>query len=359
MMTPESILHNDKPSNYFDLFKKYRFGELHFKQDEQTGLFAIVAIHSTKLGPALGGCRFRHYATIDEAIIDVLRLAHGMTYKAAIHRLPLGGGKSVIIQPTGPFSRKDLFLSFAKFVHSFDGRYITAEDSGTTVEDMDIIRSFTPYVTGDTSQTFSCKDPSPLTALGVRRGIEAAVKHQFQRSTLEGIHVAIQGIGQVGYPLAKELFLKGAKLTVSDIHPQKATQCRDEFGAHIVSTEEIALAPCDVFAPCALGNAINHANIDKIQAKIIAGSANNQLESPMLALKLKERGILYAPDYVINGGGLIHVAAQYTYKTEREAKEMVENIYQTLLLIFERAKANDLPTNIVADGIAEQYLLPI
>lgn len=343
----------------FEIFKKLHFGELHIKQDEETGLFAIIAIHNTRLGPALGGCRFRPYATVQEGIIDALRLAHGMTYKAAIHRLPFGGGKSVIIQPSAPYSRKDLFLAFGKFVHSFDGRYITAEDSGTSVEDMDIIRTYTPYVTGNTSQAFACKDPSPLTALGVRCGIEAAVKYQLNRSTLEGIHVAIQGVGHVGYPLAKELSERGATLTVCDIHPQKAIQCRDELGAMIVPSEDIHKIACDVFAPCALSNAINHQNLDEIQAKIVAGSANNQLESPILAQKLKERGILYAPDYVINGGGLIHVAAQYTYKTEHEARELVENIYHTLLLIFERADTSDLATNIVADSIAEQYILPI
>jgi leucine dehydrogenase len=319
-------------------------------------MMAIIAIHSTRLGPALGGCRFRAYHSIEEAIIDAMRLAQGMSYKAAISNLPLGGGKSVIIHSPQLTDRTQLFRSFGKFVQELGGRYIAAEDSGTSVADMDVIRTVTPFVTGNTSQVFVNKDPSPLTAIGIRRGIEAAVKYQLQRDSLKDLHVAIQGVGNVGYHLAKELHQHGAKLTISDIKPDTTNRIAKEFHALALPPDEIHKVVCDVFAPCALSNAVSFKNIHEIKAPIVAGSANNQLESPELATQLKDKGILYAPDYVINAGGLIHVGAQYANQTEQMARENIDNIYNTLLMIFERSTKENLSTLEIANRLAEQRL---
>lgn len=343
-------------SNFFSTFLQLQYGEIHIKQDEKTGLLAVIAIHSTRLGPALGGCRFLPYSSLDAAIVDALRLAHGMSYKAAISGVAFGGGKAVIIKPSPLTDRKALMLAFAQFVQDLGGRYITAEDSGTSIADMDIIQTVTPFVTGHSTQIFINNEPSPLTALGVRRGIEAAVFHRLKRSDLKGIHVAIQGVGNVGYPLAKELQACGAKLTISDINSEALARCRDEFGAQVVGVDEIHRVTCDVFAPCALGNIIRADNIDEIQAPIIAGSANNQLENTDIAYSLKKKDILYTPDYVINAGGLIHVEAQYHHKSENDARDKVKAIYETLQLIFERAEKEDLPPLIIANRIAEQRL---
>ncbi|MBS0285876.1 MAG: Glu/Leu/Phe/Val dehydrogenase [Proteobacteria bacterium] len=347
---------NLAPLSVFSQFLSLRCVDLHLKHDESSNMLAIIAIHSTHLGPALGGCRFRAYPSIEHGIIDAIRLAHGMSYKAAISNLPFGGGKAVIIQTPQMTNRTEIFRSFGQFVQELGGRYITAEDSGTGVEDMDVIRTVTPFVTGNSSQKFICKDPSPLTAIGVRRGIQAAVKHHLHRDTLAGIHVAICGAGHVGYYLAKELHQLGARLTITDIKPETTERCADEFHATPVSPQDIHKVESDVYAPCALSNAVSFENIDEINAKIIAGSANNQLESPLLAERLMQKGILYAPDYVINAGGLIHVAAQYNNQTENMAKENIENIYNTLLMLFERAAKENVSPLDVANRLAEQRL---
>lgn len=339
-----------------NLLEQLHYGELHLKRDEATGLLAIIAIHSTRLGPALGGCRLKPYTSLEEAIIDALRLAQGMSYKAAIHQLPLGGGKAVIIEPLVPYARTALFQAFGNFVHSLGGKYITAEDVGTNISDMDIIRTVTPYVTGNSQPGFTTNDPSPLTALGILRGIEACVQFQLQRNSLTGLHVAIQGLGNVGYKLAELLHQHGAKLTVCDMRLTLALKAQQILGATIVTPEIIDTIPCDVYAPCALGNAVNYRNINILQAKIIAGSANNLLESPMLAQNLKERGILYAPDYVINGGGLIHATAQYLHHSEAQAKIQVMQIYDTLLGIFQRAEKENVAPAFIADTIAKERL---
>ncbi len=352
----DQSLSNFEQTGVFSQFFSSRAIDLHLKHDESSNMLAIIAIHSTRLGPALGGCRFRHYPSVEHAIIDAIRLAHGMSYKAAISNLPFGGGKAVIMQTENVAHRTQLFRSFGHFVHELGGRYITAEDSGTGVEDMDIIRTVTPFVTGNSTQLFAIKDPSSLTAIGVRRGIEAAVKHQLNRSTLDGLHVAICGVGHVGYHLAKELHQRGAKLTIADIKPETTERCADEFHAIALPSSDIHKQDVDVYAPCALSNAVSFANIEEIKAKIIAGSANNQLESPALAQRLKEKGILYAPDYVINAGGLIHVGAQFNNQTEHTARENIENIYNTLMMIFEKAAKENLSPLEIANQLAEQRL---
>lgn len=266
--------------NLFEHLEKYRYGEVHVRRDAESGLAAIVAIHDSRLGPALGGSRFISYAHEELALVDALRLARGMTYKAAITGLPHGGGKSVIIRPSKAFDRTALFTEFGRFIENLGGRYITAEDSGTSVADMEIVRKQTRHVTGLPPKDGGGGDPSPYTALGVRRGIEACVKHALGRSSLDGVRVSIQGVGHVGYYLAKELHTLGAKLTVSDIDLARTNRVREEFGATVVQNDQIFGQDVDVFAPCALGAVLDDGTIPQIRAKIIAGAANNQLAEP-------------------------------------------------------------------------------
>lgn len=330
--------------------------EVHIKADPETGLYAIVAIHSTKLGPALGGCRCIHYHNLSSAIVDATRLARGMTYKAAISGLPQGGGKAVLMRPDHIQDRHAYFASYAKFINDLGGRYITAVDSGTTTADMDIIAQYTNYVTSTSSTNGFPGDPSPLTALGVQRGIEAAVAFKFGRKSLDGLHIAIQGVGQVGYPLAKYLYGLGARLTVCDVNNEATFRCANEFNAQVVGVDEIFSVPCDIFAPCALGAVINDDVLNVLDTKIIAGSANNQLAESRHGKILHDRGILYAPDYVINAGGLIHAVAQYNHTSIDEAHQHIIKIYDTLMTIFERSNESNMPTNEIADALAAERL---
>ncbi|KTD21657.1 Leu/Phe/Val dehydrogenase [Legionella londiniensis] len=329
------------------------FGELHFKVDSKTGMKAIIAIHSTKLGPALGGCRFIPYPDTFSALFDAMRLARGMSYKAALANLPLGGGKAVIIQPETDYDREAYLRRFGEFVHDLGGRYITALDSGTQLSDMDIIAQHTEYVASLSSYN---GDPSPYTAKGVLRGIEAAVLFQLGRERLEGLHVAIQGLGHVGYLLASYLHEAGAKLTVADINPQRVQEAVAAFGATAVATEEIHKVPCDVFSPCALGAVINDISINQLQTTIVAGAANNQLAHAYHGQKLHDRGILYATDYVINSGGLIFAASKYLKSAEEQVDERINGIKTTLLQIFTRSKEENRPVSEIADMLAQEKL---
>ncbi|MBT8495657.1 MAG: leucine dehydrogenase [Deltaproteobacteria bacterium] len=340
----------------FDLLKQHSYGELHLKRDQASGLQAIVAIHDTRLGPALGGCRFIHYDTERDAIIDALRLARGMTYKAAITGIEHGGGKSVIIKPRTKFDRTQLFQAFGKFLEDLGGHYITAEDSGTSVEDMEVVRSVTKHVTGVPPAKGGGGDPSPFTALGVRRGIEACVRFAMGSDSLQGIHVAVQGVGHVGYHLCKELHAHGATLTVADVDPFKAERAHREFDAKVVDLDEIFTIDCDVFAPCALGSALNAKTVPSLRCKIVAGAANNQLADDHIADDLMQRDILYAPDYVINAGGLVNVAQEYAGYDADKARTRTLKIHDTILEIAERAKQSETPTNIIADKIVEERL---
>jgi len=341
----------------FGLMASYDYGEVHFERDAATGLKAIVAIHDTRLGPALGGCRFLPYAQDEDALVDALRLARGMTYKAALADLPHGGGKSVLIRPQNPhFDRAALFMAFGRFIENLGGHYITAEDSGTGLEDMEIIRSVTRHVTGVDQANGGSGDPSPFTALGVRRGIEACAKVKLGRDTLEGLHVAVQGVGHVGYHLCKQLAAEGAKLSVADVDPLKAERAQREFGAAVVPLEKIFEIPCDVLAPCALGSALNDETIPRIRATIIAGAANNQLAEPRHGDDVNARGILYAPDYAINAGGLINVAMEVTGYDADKARARTMKIYETIFEIAERSKKSLTPTYRVADLMVEERL---
>jgi leucine dehydrogenase len=341
----------------FEALANHDYGEIHLKRDAASSLQAIIAVHDTRLGPALGGCRFIHYDTEAEAITDALRLARGMTYKAAITGLELGGGKSVIMRPHWQFDRAALFRAFGKFVDDLGGHYITAEDSGTSIEDMEIIRTVTKHVTGAKPEHGGSGDPSPWTALGVRRGIEACVKFRLGRDSIEGLCVAVQGVGHVGYHLCRELHALGARLIVADVDPLKSERAQREFGAEIVSLERIFTVECDVLAPCALGSALNDTTINKLKCGIVAGAANNQLAEPRHGDDLMQRGILYAPDYAINAGGLINVACEIDGYDEPKVRERITRIYDTIFEIAERASKAMAPTYRIADTMAQERLV--
>lgn len=353
-------LHNNNLHTEDDLldYAEYLgFGDLYIKVDNKTGLKSIIAVHSTKLGPAIGGTRCIPYPSTDAAIRDALRLARGMSYKAAICNLPHGGAKSVIIRPPNldAAKRQQLFQKFGELVEHVKGQYIAAMDSGTEINDMDAIAKSTKYVTC-TSDSIGDGDPSPHTALGVLRGIEATVKFRLGRDDLSGLHVAIQGVGHVGYYLAKFLHEKNVKLTVCDINPDATNRCVNEFGATVVSTNEIYSVPCDIFAPCALGGVINENTIPQLKTNMIVGSANNQLAKMSFDQVLFERDITYAPDFLVNAGGLIHVAGLYDFGEEKQAHEQIIKLYDETLNLFIRAEKENKPTNQIAIEIAKERL---
>jgi len=292
----------------FDYLEKYDYEQLVICQDRTSGLKAIICIHDTTLGPALGGTRMWNYESEEDAILDALRLAKGMTYKNAAAGLNLGGGKTVIMGDSRTQKSEELFRAFGRYVQSLNGRYITAEDVGTTVRDMDWVHLETEFVTGVSSSYGASGDPSPMTARGVWRGMKAAAKEAFGSDSLKGKTIAIQGLGHVGYYLAKHLHEEGAKLIVTDIQDDVIKHVVDEMGATAVGSEEIFGVEADIFAPCAMGAVINDATIPQFKFKIIAGAANNVLKEERHGDKLHELGILYAPDYVINAGGVINVA---------------------------------------------------
>lgn len=343
--------HNDS-ENFMDYALAHGFGELHIKLDPETGMKAIIAIHSTKLGPALGGCRFIEYVDNNAAIYDAMRLAIGMSSKAALANLSLGGGKAVIIKPSKPYDREAYLHCFGKFIDKLNGRYITAMDSGTQLEDMDIIAQHTPYVASRSNHG----DPSPSTAHGVFRGIEASVHYKLGKSSLNDLHIVIQGLGHVGYHLAQLLHRAGAKLTVADINPALVERAAIAFNANVVDTHQIHAVPCDVFAPCALGGILNETTINQLQTTIVAGAANNQLAHSINGQLLHDNGILYAPDYVINAGGLIFAASRYSETSEEKMLQHIDGIAMTLLEIFERSTLQNRPTNAVSDAIAKERI---
>lgn len=353
--TPRIKTQRNSSDVLFRYAERLGFGEVHVKFDRATGLRAIVAIHNLKLGPAIGGCRLVHYSNTDAAIEDALRLGYMMSFKAAVSNLPHGGAKAVLMKPKVIKDRKAYLQAFGDLVNELGGRYITAVDSGTSPADMDIIESRTPYVTC-TTMSKNSGDPSPQTALGVLRGIEAAVKFKLGKTNLDGLRVAIQGAGNVGYYLARELHARGAILTVCDLNVTAVQRCVDEFGAEVVSTDSIYDVPADVFAPCALGAILNFNTIKRLRVLIVAGSANNQLAHSKHGTLLHERGILYAPDFVVNAGGLIFVAAVYDHSDIKQANQQVEDIYNTLMEIFEKSKAENVATNQIAEQLAVSRL---
>lgn len=336
----------------FNQMENSQLQGLHFRSDPQTGLQAIVAIHSTARGPALGGCRFISYASSDDAITDAIRLARGMSYKAALAGLPLGGGKSVIIRPQKAFDRQRLMESFGRFVNDLGGRYITAMDSGTQISDMDAIARHTSFVTC----TRESGDPAPYTARGVFEGIKASVKHKFRKDDLKGVHVTIQGLGNVGYEVARLLHKVGAELTVTDIDEQKILSAEQEFGASRVEPGKVYEVETDVFCPCGLGAIINPETVELLRCAVIAGSANNQLSNDAIGERLLERDILYAPDYLINAGGLIFVYMRYSNGSPEAIARKVDHIGPALGRLFNQASGYGLPTNVIANQRAEQII---
>jgi leucine dehydrogenase len=326
-----------------------------FGHDAETGLRAIIAVHNTRLGPAVGGCRMWPYADDEAALRDALRLSRGMTYKSALAGLPFGGGKSVIIGDAKSEKSPELMQAMGRFVESLNGLYVAAEDVGMTVADMDEMAKVTQHVTG-TSKTSG--NPSPYTAYGVLRGIEAAVEHKLQRNDgLEGAQIAIQGLGAVGFDLARQLHEKGAKLYVADINRDAVTRAVDTFGATMLDTHEIHAVDVDVFAPCAMGAVINDQTVGELRARIVAGSANNQLAEDRHGAELSARGILYAPDCVINAGGIIEIAHGPDFGNDHDETgiyDHLDQIHDTLSEIFQRADSENAATNFVADAIAEE-----
>ncbi|MHA1569644.1 MAG: Glu/Leu/Phe/Val dehydrogenase dimerization domain-containing protein [Alphaproteobacteria bacterium] len=322
-----------------------------FCDDESAGLRAIVAIHNTNLGPSLGGCRMWPYADEDEALTDVLRLSKGMTYKAAMAGLALGGGKAVIIGDARNGKTPELMRAFGRFINDLGGRYITAEDVGTSVQDMDTIRGETEFVAGLTG---GAGDPSPSTAHGVFIGIGASVRHRLGRDDVRGLKVAVQGLGHVGHGLCRYLSEAGAGLVVADIDRGAVDRAAGEFSAEIVAPDAIYDAEADVFAPCALGAAINDDTVPRLKAPIVAGAANNQLAEERHGKALMERGILYAPDYVINAGGLLDVARFPLGMDIEAARAKLQQIAETLGEAFRRSDRDGLAVNLVADRMAEE-----
>ena len=332
--------------------------EVVFCQDKDTGLKAIIAVHNTTIGPALGGCRMWMYDTEDDALKDVLRLSRGMSYKAAIAGLNLGGGKAVIIGDSKKDKNEILFRSFGRFVQGLAGRYITAEDVGTSVKDMEWVRMETQYVTGISRALGGSGDPSPVTALGTCSGMKATVKKHLGKDSLFGLSVGVQGVGHVGYHLCRYLSREGANLYVTDMEESALKRVVDEFGAQVIGMDDIYDADLDIYAPCALGATLNDETIPNLKCSIIAGAANNQLKKEDVhAQMLKDRGILYAPDYAINAGGLINVANEIEgYNRERAFHQAEEGIYDTLMTIYQRSEEDDVTTHTAASTVAEKRM---
>jgi leucine dehydrogenase len=321
--------------------------------DKASGYRGIIAIHDTTLGPALGGCRFWHYASDDEAIVDALRLSRGMTYKNAVAGLNLGGGKSVIIGDNRTVSREMIFRAHGRFVESLGGRYVTAEDVGTSPSDMDYVHMETDYVAGLAGLS---GDPSPVTAHGVFRAIQAAAFQKWGSDDLSGKRIAIQGCGHVGAYLAKELSAAGAKIVVTDIDAERVRAVIDSTGATAVGKDEIYSVQADIFAPCALGGVINDTTIPQLKVQIVAGAANNQLLETRHGDRLEELGILYAPDYVANAGGVINVYSELAGWNAERSLRKADEIYHTILGVFEIAAQEGIPSYLAADRLAERRL---
>src|SRR6266851_4970119 len=342
--------------DFFSLLAEHEHEQVSAYYDPSTGYRGIIAIHSTVLGPALGGTRFWNYQSDRDALIDALRLARGMTYKAAVAGLNLGGGKGVIIGDNRTTRREALFRAHGRHVESLKGRYITAEDVGTSTADMEYIKAETNHVTGLIGRS---GDPSPVTAFGVYRGIKACVRYRSGSDSLSGKAVALQGCGSVGYHLAKLLHAEGASITCTDIDPQRVKRVVEDSAAKAVAPDAIYDVRASIFAPCALGAVINDDTVQRLKVEIIAGAANNQLAEDRHGDLLEQRGILYAPDYVINGGGVINVYGELHRWPHERSKKKAGEIYDALLRIFEIAKRERIPTYRAADRLAEQRIAAI
>jgi leucine dehydrogenase len=337
----------------FDTLAEMGHEEIVMCSDPSVGYRGILAVHSTKLGPALGGTRFWNYATDEEAITDALRLSRGMTYKNAVAGLNLGGGKSIIIGDNKTKDREKIFRAHGRFVEILGGRYITAEDVGTSTKDMSYVQMETKHVAGLAGKS---GDPSPVTAHGVFRAVQASANRKWGSDSLEGKTVAIQGAGSVGSYLAKELHEAGARLIISEIDSSKAAKVSKATGARIVDDNAIFSVDADIFSPCALGGIINDKTIPMLKVEIVAGGANNQLLEERHGDELQRRGILYAPDYVANAGGVINVYGEVAGWDAQRALDKADDIYDTILKVFDIAEAKKIPTYEAADRLAELRL---
>jgi leucine dehydrogenase len=333
-----------------------QYEEVVFFHDPPSGLRAIVAIHSTALGPALGGTRFYPFASEEDALRDVLRLARGMTFKAAVAGLDLGGGKAVIIGDPKRDKSEALFRAYGRFIESLGGRYITAEDVGTSREDMDVLRRETTWVTGVSKRMGGSGDPSPVTAYGVYQGLRACAEEALRTSSLDGVRVVVQGVGKVGYHLVKHLVDEGAAVTVADVDVDAVGRVVNEFGVDTTDSDKAHAIPCEIFAPCALGGVIRDDTLPELKCTVVAGAANNQLERPDHGDALAEAGILYAPDFVINAGGLINVADELIGYDRDRAMAKVEGIYRTLREVFLRASTEGITTAEAANRQAHERM---
>lgn len=333
---------------------------VHAFSDPETGLRCFIGVHNTNRGPASGGTRFWTYERDEDALSDVLRLSRAMSYKNAMAQLDIGGGKGVILRPKGEFDRDALFAAYGRAVETIGGTYITAEDVGVSPADMAVIKIQTDHVAGLAEGENASGDPSPITADGVFRGIKVAALRQFGSDSLDGRSVAIQGLGHVGYALAEHLANAGATLIVADIDAERTERAKRELGAQIASVETIHAETVDVFAPCALGGAINADTLPDLKASIVAGAANNQLRTPGMAEALKARNILYAPDYVINAGGIINVAAEVAGAYSLDwVRSKLDQLEESLGEVFDRAASEDRTTADVADEMARERMAAI
>ncbi len=345
--------------NTFELIEKH--GDDHeqivFCRNKEAGLRAIIAIHNTALGPALGGTRMWNYKSEEEALIDVLRLSRGMTYKAAVAGLNLGGGKAVIIGDSKTQKTEEMFRAFGAYVNSLNGQYITAEDVGTTVKDMEYLFMETPYVTGIPAAFGGSGDPSPYTAHGVFMAIKASVKEKLQSDTVSGLRVNVQGLGNVGRHLVEFLVQEGAQVNVADIDTEKVKALTKKLpDLRVLGSDEIVTSECDVLAPCALGAVINDQTIGRLKCKIVCGGANNQLAESRHGDALRELGILYAPDYVANAGGLMNVFVELEGYSSDRAFDKTKQVYENMMSVFKMAKEENISTHIAANQVAENRL---
>ncbi|MBC1615879.1 Glu/Leu/Phe/Val dehydrogenase [Listeria booriae] len=341
----------------FERMEKYDYEQVVFCHDKVSGLKAIIAIHDTTLGPALGGCRMWPYETEEEALEDVLRLARGMTYKNAAAGLNLGGGKTVIIGDPRKDKSEAMFRALGRYVESLNGRYIIAEDVGTTVADMDMIHAETDYVTGISESYGSSGNPSPMTALGVYSAMKRTALEAFGTDTLAEKTVTVQGVGNVAYALCELLHKDGAKLVVTDINQEAVNRAVAAFGAKAVAPDEIYDVDADIFAPCALGGVLNDTTIPRLKVKAVCGSSNNQLlQTIHHGQMLADRGILYAPDYIVNAGGVINVADELSRYNEERAKHKIGEIYGQIGKVFDIAKEEKILPAQAANRMAEQRM---
>lgn len=340
----------------FDTIDTESHESVHFGRDEASGLKAIIAIHSTVLGPSLGGTRFYPYPSEQAALVDVLRLAKSMTYKAAAAGLSQGGGKAVIIGEPSKLASDELFHAYGRFIEGLAGRYITAEDVGTSVENMEAVATQTSFVSGLPMDQGGSGDPSPATARGVVASMRAVSNHVWGAGDLSGLTVAIRGVGKVGLALAGMLSIEGVELVVADVNDRAASHAASLFGAKVVDVNEIHRVQCDIFAPCALGEDLNETTIPELGCAAVIGSANNQLAVPKDADRLADEGILYAPDFVVNAGGIINIAAETGGYTVEKAEGMIDKIYDNLTEVLQASDSLGITTEKAAEFVAESRI---